>query len=76
MDGQYFLGFISMMSGEYVSATIDNKGAFLPRCWISKVHCPFTGILLLFYAYRVVVDFVMFGFVCRVFIWFSTESIF
>ena len=70
------LGFSPMMSGEYVSATINNKGAFLPRCWISKVHCPFTGILLLFYAYRVVDDFVMFGFVCRVSIWFSIESIF
>ena len=54
-----------------MSATMNNKGTFLPRCWISKVHCHFTVIFLPLYALRVVVDFVIFGFVCRVLIWFS-----
>ena len=56
-----------MIGGEFVSVTISNKGAFLPRYWISKVHCPFTGILLLLYA----LDFVVLSLDCRVSIWFS-----
>ena len=35
-----------MMGGEFVSATINSKGTFLLRCWISKGHCPLIGIFL------------------------------
>ena len=65
------LEFSPMTGGEFVSATINNKETFLPRWWMSKVHCPFTVMLLPLYALRVVVDFVILGFLCRVAIWFS-----
>ena len=35
-----------MMGGEFVSATINSKGTFLLRCWISKGYCPLIGIFL------------------------------
>ena len=35
-----------MMGGEFVSATINSKGTFLLRCWISKGHCPLIGLFL------------------------------
>ena len=57
-----------MMGREFVSATMNNKGTFLPQCWISKVHCHFTVIFLPLYALRVVVDFVIFVFACRDFV--------
>ena len=69
------LEFSPMIGGEFVSATINNKGTFLPRWWISKVHCPFTGMLLPLYALRMVVDFVILGFLCRVSIWFSGSAL-
>ena len=50
-----------MMGEESVPAAINNKGMFLPQYWISKVNCPFTGMLLPLYALRFV-DFVIIGF--------------
>ena len=76
-DGQHFLDkfclleFSPVMGKEFVSGVISNKEKFLQQCWISKVHYPFTGILLPLYALRVVIDFVILDFVCRVSIWFS-----
>ena len=35
-----------MKGGKFVSASKNSKGTFLPRCWISKGHCPLTGIFL------------------------------
>ena len=69
------LEFSPMIGGELVSATINNKGTFLPRSWISKVHCRITGMLLLLYVLRVVVDFVILDFLCRVSIWFSGSTL-
>ena len=60
-----------MMDEDFVSTTINKKGTFLPQYWISKVHCYFTSTLLPLYALRVVVDFVILGFACRVSILFS-----
>ena len=48
----YLLEFSCMMGGEFVSATINNKKTFLPRCWISKVHCTLTWILLLEFEHK------------------------
>ena len=59
------LEFSPMIDREFVSATINNKGTFLPQWWVSKVHCPFTGMLLPLYALRVVVDFVILGFLAE-----------
>ena len=69
------LEFSPMIGGEFLSATINNKGTFLPRLCTSKVHCPFTGMLLPFYALRVVIDFVILGFPCRVSIRFSGSTL-
>ena len=60
----YLFEYSRMLGGEFLSATINNKGTFLPQYWISKVHCPFTGILLPLYALWVVIDFVILGSVC------------
>ena len=65
------LEFSRMMGREFVSATMNNKWSFLPRCWISKVHCHSTVIFLPLHALRMVADFVIFGLVCIVLIWFS-----
>ena len=69
------LEFSPIIGGEFMSATINNKRTFLLRWWISKVHCPFTGMLLPLYALRVTVDFVILGFLCRVSIWFSGSTL-
>ena len=65
------LEFSPVMGGKFVSVTINNKGTFLQRCLISKVNCPFTGILLPLYELRVVINFAVLDFVCRVSMWFS-----
>ena len=44
------LEFSYMMGGKFMSTTINIKETFLPQCWISKTHCPFTGILVPLYA--------------------------
>ena len=53
-----------------VSATINNKRTFLPRCWISRVFCSFTGILLPLCALMVVADLDIPGSACRPLIYF------
>ena len=45
-----FLEFSPMMGEKFVYATIHNKGTLLQQCWISKAHCPLTGLLLQLYA--------------------------
>ena len=50
------LEFSPVMGREFVSAIVNKKGTFLLRCWISKVHSSFTGILLLLNVLRVVAD--------------------
>ena len=64
------LEFSLMMAREFVSATINNKRTFLPRCWISRVFCSFTGILLPLCALMVVADFDIPGSACRLLIYF------
>ena len=69
------LEFGNLMRRKFVSTTINNRDMFLPWRWISKVHCPFSDILLPLYVLRVVVDVVILGFICRVLIWFSGISL-
>ena len=63
MDNIFMLRFDSlllsspMMGGEAVYATINNKGKFIPQSRISKVHCPFTSIMLLLYPLMMDVEF-------------------
>ena len=69
------LEFGPLMRRKFVSTTLNNSDMFLPWRWISKVHCPFSDILLQLYVLRVVVGVVILGFVCRVLIWFSGISL-
>ena len=69
------LEFGPLMRRKFVSTTINNSDMFLPWRWISKVHCPFSDILLPLYVLRVFVDVVILGFVCRGLIWFSGISL-
>ena len=61
-----FLEFSPMMGEKFVYATTHNKGTLLQQCWMSKAHCPLTGLLLQLDAPRLIIDFVILDFVCRV----------
>ena len=56
--------FSPIVGGKFVPATLNNKETFLLQFWISKVHFPFTGILLPLHALRVDVDWFCYSWFC------------
>ena len=66
---KFCLEFHPMIGREFLSATISNQGTFLRRFYdvITFLNCLITGILLLLYPRRVVVDFVIVDFVLQIF---------